>query len=80
MVTTKERISKEENNDTRTKPNVAKEAITPYIAKNKIDTVKKQRNQKHLKEKKTNPSAINQTKVYTWINQDILKQLKQKTQ
>ena len=39
LVTTKEKIVKEGNNDMRIKPNVVKESITPSIAKNNIDTV-----------------------------------------
>ena len=44
----------------------------------------KQKNHKHLKVKKINLSAINQTKVDNWINQGnwinqcLLKELKQK--
>ena len=64
----------------RTKSNFVKEDITPDIAKNSIDTVKKQRNHKHPKEKQINPEEINLTKVNYWINQGLLKELKQKTQ
>ena len=39
LVTTTEKMVKEGINDTETKPNVVKEAITHPIAKNKIDTV-----------------------------------------
>ena len=41
LVTTIEKIVKEYINDMGTKPNVVKEAITPPIMKNNIDTVKK---------------------------------------
>ena len=62
-----------------TRPNVVKESITPTITKKNIDTVKKQRNNKHLKKWK-HPAAMNMTKVNHWINKDLLKELKQKTQ
>ena len=42
---------KEGVDDMGTKPNLVKEAITSLIAKNNIDTVKKQRNHKNPKEK-----------------------------
>ena len=51
LVTTTDKIIKEGINEMRTKSNFVKEDITPDIAKNSIDTVKKQRNHKHPKEK-----------------------------
>ena len=45
----------------------------------------KQTNRKHLKVKRTNLGATNQTNVWNWINQghwinkELLKELKQKT-
>ena len=39
LVTATDKMIKEGINDTETKPNVVKKAITPPIAKNKIDTV-----------------------------------------
>ena len=69
-----------------TKPNMMKEAITPPIAKNKIDTVNKTDKPQPYKSKRINPSAMNQTKVdhwinqVHWINQGLLKEPKQKTQ
>ena len=39
LVTATDKMVKEGINDTETKPNVVKKAITPPIAKNKIDTV-----------------------------------------
>ena len=59
------------------KPYVVKESITPPIAKKNIDTVEKQRNHNHPKQ---NPAVINMTKLNNWINQSLLKELKQKTQ
>ena len=53
---------KEGINGMGTKPNVLKEAITPPIVKKNIDTVKKQRNHMHLREKKRNSSANNKNK------------------
>ena len=41
LVTTTDKIFKEGINEMETKPNVVKEAITPPITKNIIDTVKK---------------------------------------
>ena len=43
---------KEGINDTETKPNAVKEDITPTIAKNKIDTVKKTDKPQAYKSKK----------------------------
>ena len=56
------------------------------LKKIKFTPSTKQTNPKHLKVKKLNASAMNQTKVYHWINQGhwinkgLLKELKQKTQ
>ena len=52
-----------------TKPNMAKESTTTPISENKIETVKKNKKHKHLKVKRINPSALNQTKEDHWINQ-----------
>ena len=59
---------------------MVKEDITPPIAKNNIDTVKKTDKSLASKRKKINPSAINMTKVNHWINQGLRKELKQNTQ
>ena len=80
------KMVKEWITDMETKPNVVKEAITPFIEKIILTQSMKQINHKHLKVKKINPSAINQTKVdhlinqVHWKNQGLLKALKQKTQ
>ena len=63
-----------------TKPNVVKEAINPPIEKINIDTFNKTDKPQAFKRKKINPSSIYQTKVNYWINQVLLKELKQKTQ
>ena len=63
-----------------TKHNEVKGAITPTIAKNNIDTVNKTEKSQASKRKQINPSAINLTRVNYWINQGLLKELKQKTQ
>ena len=86
LVSTTEKIVKEGINYMETKPNVVDEAITHPTGKNKLDTVNKKTNQKHIKVKNINPSAMNQTRVYHWINQGhwinlwLIKELKQKTQ
>ena len=80
LVATTENSVKEGNIDMETKPNVVDEAITHPIAKSKLTPKTKQNNHKHIKVKKINPSAINQTKLYHWMNQGLLKELKQKTQ
>ena len=72
LVTTTDKNSKEGINDTGTKHNVVKDPITPPIAKNNIDTVKKTDKSRASKRKKINPSAINLTKVNNWINQGLL--------
>ena len=79
LVTTTEKIDKEGINDMGTKPNVMKEAINPPIEKNNIDIVNKTEKLK-ASQKKIHPAAINMTKVNHWINQGLLKELKQKTQ
>ena len=80
LVTTIDKIVKEGINDMGTKLNVVKEAITPPISKNNIDTVNIIEKPQASKIKKINPSEINQTKVNHWINQGLLKELKHKTQ
>ena len=79
LVTTTDKMAKEGINDREAKPNVVKEDITHTIAKTILAQSTKQRNHKHLKLKKINPSAINQTKVDHWINQGLLKELKHNT-
>ena len=59
---------------------MVKEAITPPIVKKKIDTINKTGKPQASKRKNINPSEINQSKVNHWINQGLLKELKQKTQ
>ena len=80
LVTTKDKIVKEWNDEMRIKPNVVQVAITPFIAKNNIYTVKITEKQQASKRKKINSSAINKTKVNNWMNQGLIKELKQKTQ
>ena len=86
MVANTEKIVKEGINDMETRPNVVDEAITHPISNNKIDTINKTDKTQCSKSKKINPSAMNQTKVYHWINQrrwineGLLKELKYKTQ
>ena len=80
LVTNTDTVVKEGNNDMGTKPNEVKEAITPLIAKNNIDTVKKQINHKHPIKQQIHTAAINLTKVNHWINQGLLKEVTQKTQ
>ena len=64
----------------RTKLNVVKEAITTPAEKKNIETVNKAEKPQAPKRKKIDPSAINMTKVNHWINQGLLKELKQNTQ
>ena len=71
LVTTTDKIVKEGINDMEIKPNVVKKSITPSIAKNNIDKVNKTEKPQ---------ASINQAKANHWINQGILKELKQKTQ
>ena len=86
MVVTTDEMVKEWINDMETKNNVVEEAIPHPIAKIKFTPSMKQTNHKHLKVKNINPLAINQTRVDhwinqgNWINQGIIKELKQKTQ
>ena len=77
LVITTGEIFKKGINDMETKPNVAREAITPSIVKNNIDTVKKiEKPQPSKINKKINPSAINQKKLNHLINKGLLKELK----
>ena len=69
LVTTTDEMVKEKINDMKTEPNVVERAITHPTAKKKLTPSTKQKNHKHLKVKKINTSAINQTKVDNWINQ-----------
>ena len=62
------------------KPNVVKEAITPPIAKNNIDTIKKHINHNNPIKNQIHPEAINPTKVDHWMNKGLLKELTQETQ
>ena len=52
LVTATDKMVKEGINDMETKSNVAKEAITPPIATNKIDTVKETEKPQAFKSKK----------------------------
>ena len=85
MVSTTDKMVKEGINDTETKPNVVEKAITHRMGEIKLTPKTKQTNHKHLKVRQINLSATNQTKVCTWINQGhwinqcLLKELKQKT-
>ena len=56
-----------------------KEAITPPIAKKKIDTFNKTKNHKHPMKQQIQPEAINLTKLNHQINQGLLKEMKQET-
>ena len=78
LVATTGKKLKEGINDMEKNPYVVKEAITPPIEKIILTQSKKQINHKYLKEKKLNPSEINQTKVNHLINQGLIKELKQK--
>ena len=68
-----------------TKTNVVEKAIT-HCMKKIIYAIKKKINHKHLKVKDINLSALNQTRVYHWINkvhwinQGLIRELKHKTQ
>ena len=62
------------------KPDVARESINTTTEKKNIDKVNKSQKPQASKIKKINPSEINQSKVNHWINQGLLKELKQKTQ
>ena len=79
LVNTTEKIYKEGNTEMGTKPNVVKEAITPPIVKNNIDTVNKTEKSQALK-KQINPAAINLTNVNHWINKGLLKEVRQRSQ
>ena len=84
MVATTYKMAKEGIIGTETKPNVIDKAIT-YPMKKKLTQQTKQTNNKYLKVKMINLSAMNQTKVHYWINQGhwisqgLLKELKQRT-
>ena len=56
-------VAKEGNTYMKKKPNVVKEAITPPIAKNKIDKVNKKRNHKHTLKQYLHPEAISTTRL-----------------
>ena len=86
LVATIDKMVKEGINYMETEPNVVEKAITHHTKKIKLTPKTKQTNHKHLKVKKINLSAMNQTKVYhwinqcNWINQGLLKEMKLKTQ
>ena len=85
MVPTTDNMVKEGINDMETKPNVVEKSITHRKEKNKIDAIKETDKPQASQSKNINLSAMNQTKVYHWINkghwinQGLLKELKQNT-
>ena len=76
LVPNTDNMAKEGINNMETKPNVVEKVINNRRKKIKLTPCIKQTNHKHLKVKKINLSAINQTRVYNWINQGIIKELK----
>ena len=61
LVTTNDKSPKEGSNEMVTEANVVKEAITPTIAKKKIDTVNKTDKSKASKRKKDKSSSSNKS-------------------
>ena len=70
LFATTKKIVKEDINDMEIKTNVVDDNIPhPIEIKIKLTPSTKQKKHKHLKVKKINPSEMNRTKVYYWINQ-----------
>ena len=65
---------------------MVEKAITNHKEKNKIDAINETEKPQASKSKNINLSAMNQTKLWDWINQvhctnqGLFKELKQKTQ
>ena len=85
MPTTKKMVKKGMN-EMQTKRNVAEKAITNHKGKKNLALLTKQTNIKHFKAKKIHIYTMNQTRIWHWINkghwinQGLLKQMKQKKQ
>ena len=71
-------VVKEGNTDMGTKPNIAKEAITPPIAKRRLTHSTKKINHNNPIKKKIHPAAINMTKEDNWMNLGLIKELTHK--